>query len=114
MRKFFYNEQHMLKLLIGTSILMFASILISITTTPKVMAVGMSLFMFNVGWIVYLLGRGRFGEMGAYHNQRIKDSESEGKYVQAGVYGAALPMCVLGILVIVINLVVLFFMEPLS
>lgn len=109
MKKIFYNHNHMLKILIATSILMFVSIIVSGFTTPKIMGVGMLVWVVNLAWIMHLLTRGQWQRMNEYHDKETERSKAEGKLAVYGVRSVALPMAGLGMVFVVVGIASLFF-----
>jgi hypothetical protein len=103
-KRLFYNEQFMLKILIIMSVMMF----LSLFTLPKIAAIGMTIWIINIGWIMHLLTRGRISEMPNCHEERIENAKKNKNYFEFGIRSIALPLCVVGLIVVVVNLIVLF------
>lgn len=106
MRRIIFNEDYMLKCLIVTSVTMF----ITLFTSPKIVAVGMLIWLINVGWIMYLLTRGRVPEMIKYHEENIENAKKNKRYFEFGIRSIALPLCAVGLIFVVLNLIVLFYL----
>lgn len=105
MKKLFFNEKAMIIVLGATSPIMIISCLFGSKST----AIGLASWFSIIVWIMYLLIRGRFVQSIEYHEKDIQKAKKEGKYLQYGVKSVAIPMCAVGIIVVIANLVVMFF-----
>lgn len=102
------NPQVMIKVLIVTSIVMFLSIFIG---SYKILGVTLSLWTLNIAWIMYLLmGDLSIKDILSTSEKRIQEAKENGHHFEAEVRTIALPLCVVGVIVLIINLVWLFFM----
>lgn len=101
------NESIMIKILCATSVLMFISLFFG----DRIAATGLTVFFLNVLWIMYLLLSGTgftFSKFASVVNERVEESHNNREYGKACVYATAIPLMILGIVMIVLNLVVMF------
>lgn len=104
MKKYLYSVDKMIKTFIVMSFVMFICLAIS----PKVASIGLAVWVFNVFWIAYLLVRGNVDNLVRQHSKQIVEAKEKKEYFKFGIYSIALPMCAVGIVFIIIDLVAMF------
>lgn len=91
-----------------SSLLMFASLFFG----SKICAIGLLQYFLVVSWTMNKVLFNRF-TIADFYNTVIKKSEESFKnksYAMSGIYFVTIPMIIIGIVVIVLNIFVLFFL----
>lgn len=104
MKNILFEPKPMINVLIGMSVLMF----VSMFTHPKIASIGLSLWILNIGWIVYLLVRGRMPELANHHEKQVGEARENKQYFKYTIYLLAFPMCAVGLFFVVVQLVMMF------
>lgn len=106
--KFLYKDRIMLNFLIVTSVVMFFSLFTGIN---KLVGITMSLFLINLFWVMFLLVGGKgFSNVLESSEIKINEAKEEKNYLKEVVYTAALPLCAVGLIIIILQVGMLFFM----
>lgn len=107
--KLFRDQKKMLNVLIATSVIMFISLFIGIS---KLIGITMSLWVINVFWLMYLSffysGVG-LSDIVRTNERLIEEAKEKKNYTKVGVHSITLPMCAIGLLVVIGNIVLFFF-----
>ena len=104
-----HDTQIMLKTLIATSTLMF----ISLFTIPKMAAIGLLVWVLNVGWSMALIFKSNntgISDVFEANENKAKAFKENGNYAMYGVQMIALPLCAVGLIMVVLIIGTMFFM----
>lgn len=104
MKRALFDPKSMIHILIGMSVLMF----VSMFAHPKIASIGLSLWILNIGWIMYLLVRGRIPELAIEHEKKVEEAKENNQPFKYTMYLIAFPMCAVGLLFVAVRLIMLF------
>ena len=108
MKAIMSNIKMMTNLLITTSAIMFVSVF---TGIPKVLGVTLTIWILNIGWIMYLLlGDTKISRLVEVNEEKIDQLKENKKYAEVGIRLIAIPFVVIGLIVVFFNVASLFVM----